>query len=73
MSMGSPGDSPITDLLVYGRQPFPSDIAEKIRMLSELAPNAITELGSEPFAWEERKKLDEAHVKLDALLAKYAK
>lgn len=73
MSMGSPGDSPITDLLVYGRQPFPSDIAKKIRNLSELAPNAIAELGADPFAWEEGKKLPEAHVKLDALLAKYAK
>lgn len=73
MSMGSPGDSPITDLLVYSRQPFSSDIAKKIRKLSELAPNAITELGTEPFAWKEGKKLAEAHVRLDALLAKYAK
>jgi hypothetical protein len=73
MSMGSPGDSPITDLLVHGMQPFPSDIAAKIRKLAALAPGAIAELGFEPFEWEEGKKLDVARMKLDALLAKFAK
>lgn len=73
MSMGSPGDSPITDLLVHGLHPFPSDIAEKIRRLHACAPTALNELGWEPFEWEAGKCLDDARVKLDALLARYAK
>ena len=73
MSMGCPGDSPLTDLLVHGMHPFPSDIAEKIRKLAARAPVGLSELGWEPFEWEAGKNLDEARVRLDALIAKHIK
>jgi hypothetical protein len=71
MSMGARGDHPITDLLVYGVNPFPDDIAEMIRLLDTLNSNPRNLFALDAFDWELGDNLEEARIKLKAELQKH--
>ena len=52
MSMGSPGDSPITDLLHWGRpSEFPQDITLMLLRLKSDAPNELARLPWDAARW----------------------
>ena len=70
MSMGSPGDHPITDLIYWERNQFPSDIAEMIRALHSLDPKILNAFAVDSFAWAEGRGLEEGRAKLKAEIHK---
>ena len=71
MSMGAPGDHPISDLLHWGRNPFPPDMAEMIRQLYALDPNVRSRFALDAYDWEQGKGLDDGLAKLKAELEKH--
>ena len=71
MSMGGPGDHPISDLLQWGRNPFPPDMAEMIRRLYALDPKVRSTFALDAYDWEQGKGLDEGRAKLRAELEKH--
>ena len=71
MSMGGPGDHPIGDLIYYGQNPFPADIADLVRQLHALDPKMRNTFASDACDWVEGRALDEGHAKLRAELQKH--
>ncbi len=69
--MGGPGDHPIGDLLHWGRNPFPEDIAEMLRNLHSLDPKVRDTFALDAYDWAEGRSLDEGRAKLRAELAKH--
>ena len=52
MSMGSPGDSPVTDLLDWGKpSEFPEDIALMLLRLKSGAPHELVRLPRDASRW----------------------
>jgi hypothetical protein len=71
MSFGSPGDHPITDLLRYGKHPFPADIEALLRRINDLNPKALNgDVALFAYDWEQGKNLTEGRQLLERLLAK---
>ena len=70
MSMGGPGDHPISDLIHWGQNPFPADIAEMIRQLYALDSKTRELFALDAFDWEAGRALDEGRAKLRAELDK---
>jgi hypothetical protein len=68
MANGKPGDSPISDMLVHGKHPFPTDIEAMIREIAAIDVEALWSLQWEPFDWERGEKLDDARERLRAIL-----
>ncbi len=56
MPNGTPGDHPLTDMLVHGQHPFPLDIERLLREVLELDPQFPD--GKRPYVeqteWEDR-------------------
>ena len=69
--MGGPGDHPIGDLIHWGRNPFPADIAEMLRRLHALDPKMRDTFALDAYDWAEGRSLDEGRAKLRAELAKH--
>lgn len=72
---GKPGDSPLTDLVLYGKHPFPPDIEEMLLRIEDLGRRAGRwPLGENwPFSpregyWEQGEDLDGARRDLAHLL-----
>jgi hypothetical protein len=72
MPAGSLGDHPLTDLLVYGLHPFPSDIEALVLRLRDVSPRYLDQIElSEFLDWASNKNLDAGRNHLNQLLAKY--
>jgi hypothetical protein len=71
MPNGKIGDNPITDLLLHGKHPFPSDIESMLRQIHALNPSILHELNLEPFHWEKGQNLDDGHRRLKELIARH--
>jgi hypothetical protein len=71
MSMGGPGDHPITDLIHHGENPFPADIADMLRELHSYDPTMRNTFAIDAWNWADRHRLDEGRTKLRAELAKH--
>jgi len=69
--MGGPGDHPIGDLLHWGRNPFPADIADMLRKLYELDPMVRDTFALDAYDWEAGRSLEEGRAKLRSELAKH--
>jgi hypothetical protein len=70
MSFGSPGDHPITDLLRYGKHPFPAEIEVLLRRINERNPMALNgDIALFAYDWEQGKNLIEGRQLLEKLLA----
>ena len=70
MSMGSPGDNPVTDLLSHRINHFPSDISQMIRRLHKIDPliaNKITN-GDDRTIWDGEKNEEKNRTILYELL-----
>jgi hypothetical protein len=57
MPNGKIGDHPITDLLIHGKHPFPSDIEEMIRKLHAIDPHILHTLELEPLIGSKERTL----------------
>ncbi|MGV3773831.1 MAG: hypothetical protein ACO1QB_13085 [Verrucomicrobiales bacterium] len=68
MSMGSPGDHPITDLINYGKNAFPDDIGKALRLLHAQDPSVLNVYALDAFDWIEGKDLEVGRAKLKAKL-----
>jgi hypothetical protein len=68
MSMGGPGDHPLTDFLNHGYPVFPADMRPMIRKLYSIDPRAFDTLTAELFDWEAGKNLDAGRELLCSLL-----
>jgi len=57
MSMGSPGDNPVTDLLSHRINHFPSDISQMIRRLHKVDPQITSKItnGDDQTIWNGKK------------------
>jgi hypothetical protein len=64
MPNGKPADNPLTDMLVYGRHPFPADMEEMILRIHKADPSLLSDLGWEPFEWEVGKNLEDGRERL---------
>jgi hypothetical protein len=71
MSMGGPGDHPIGDLIHWGRNSFPSDIAEMLRLLYSFDPKIRDTFALDAYDWAEGRSLAEGRAKLRAELLKH--
>ena len=71
MSMGGPGDHPISDLIHYGNNRFPADIAGLIVQLYALDPNMRNTYALDAYDWAEGKSLDEGRARLRAEIQKH--
>ena len=71
MSMGGPGDHPISDLIHYGQSPFPADIADLIRQLYAVDSKMRDTFALEAYDWAEGRALDEGRAKLRGELQKH--
>lgn len=71
MPNGKPGDNPITDMLIHGKHPFPSDIEEMIRRIHAINPGILHDLEWKPFDWEQGKNLEEGREELKRLLIEH--
>ena len=71
MSMGSLGDHPISDLVYWGRNVFPKDIADMLRLLHARDPKMRDIFALDAYDWAEGRALDEGRAKLRAALQKY--
>lgn len=67
MVNGSPGENPLTDLMLHGRHPFPQDIEEMLLKVDALGrregKHALGEnwpFTPDEFDWEKGLNLDEA-------------
>ena len=77
MPNGKPGDHPITDMLVHGMHPFPTDMEDLLRQVLLLDPNFpdgkryyVEQVRWEHrfFDWERGKNLDEGRIALHKIL-----
>ena len=71
MSMGGPGDHPLTDFLNHGYPVFPADMRPMIRKLHSIDPRAFDALAAELFDWEAGKNLDAGRELLRSLLLRH--
>ena len=69
MPNGKPHDHPISDMLIHGMHPFPTDIEALLLDLYGPKGHAWDELGLAPFDWEEGTHLDAARELLRSLIA----
>ncbi len=69
--MGGPGDHPISDLIHWGRNAFPPDIADMIRLLHSFDPKIRDTFALNAYDWAEGRALDDARAKLRAELQKH--
>ncbi|HWR73238.1 MAG TPA: hypothetical protein VN604_08710 [Nitrospirota bacterium] len=70
MPNGKYCDHPINDLLVHNAHPFPCDMEAMIRKLNQVDPSSFGQLNLKPFAWAQRKDLDQGRQMLRSLLEK---
>lgn len=71
MPNGKYGDSPITDMIVHGDHPFPSDMESMIKQLYIIDQNLLHEIKyEEELNWKKRKNLKQGREKLKLLLLK---
>lgn len=68
MPNGKSGDHPVTDLVHYGRHPFPRDVEALVLRLHRLDPSIWSALEWAPFDWEAGKHLDHARTLLASLI-----
>jgi hypothetical protein len=69
MSFGRPFDHPVTDLLRYGKHPFPNDMEQLLRKVHALNSKALDgDVASLAYDWVEGKNLDEGRQLLNKLL-----
>jgi hypothetical protein len=73
MGMGGPSDHPITDLVKWGYNPFPADIADMILALHALDPKIRDVFARDAYDWAAGEKLEEGRTKLRAELKKHGK
>ncbi len=62
MAAGGPGDHPLTDLLYWGKHPFPEEIEELVLAIAAITPEALhdTKLrGATWWAWEKGEDIEE--------------
>ncbi len=71
MGMGGPNDHPISDLLYWGRNPFPPDVAEMIKTLHVLDSNMQNTFATEALSWSLGRDLDVGRVQLRAAISKH--
>lgn len=71
MSMGGPGDHPIGDLVHWGRNSFPPDIADLLLKLHAIDPEIRNVFALDAYDWVEGRALDEGRARLTAELAKH--
>jgi hypothetical protein len=71
MSMGGSGDHPIGDLIHYGRNRFPPDIADMLRLLYSFDPKIRNTFALDAYDWVEGKVLEKGRAKLRAELQKH--
>lgn len=78
MANGKPGDHPVTDMLIYGKHPFPLDMEEMLREVLALDPifpdgkrRYVDQVEWERrfFDWAQGKKLKEGREALQEVLA----
>jgi hypothetical protein len=67
---GGPGDHPITDLIYYGNNTFPPDIAALIRQLHSLDPNMRNTFALDAYNWVEGRELEQGRARLEAELGR---
>lgn len=74
MPNGRPFDHPITDLLIHGRHPFPSDMEAMIRTLHGWDPSLVRrpDIWRAAFEWEKGENLEDGRARLKALIAENA-
>ena len=73
MSMGSPGDSPITDLLQWGRpSEFPQDITLMLLRLKSDAPQELIRLPWDASRWTLTEHADAGREFLYAALERHS-
>ena len=70
MSMGSPGDNPVTDLLTHRINSFPPDISQMIRRLHSVDPLIATRItrGDEDTIWDGKENEEKNRTILYRLL-----
>jgi hypothetical protein len=69
---GSPGDNPLTDILVWGLHPFPEDIERLVLHLWNVSPRSLDKIDySELADWKERRSLEAGRAHLNMLIAEY--
>jgi len=68
---GKPDDNPITDMLFYGKHPFPADMEAMVRKLHAIDRQLMNDLKWEPLAWEKGERLEEGRKLLRELLEKH--
>ena len=71
MSMEGPGDHPLSDLIHYGYNPFPPDIADMLLKLHSFDPKIPDLFGLDAYDWAAGRALDEGRAKLRAELQKH--
>jgi hypothetical protein len=72
MSMGSPGDSPVTDLLQWGRHSeFPQDITQMLLRLKSDAPQELVRLPWDAARWTIPEHADAGRAFLYAALERH--
>jgi hypothetical protein len=70
MSFGSPGDHPITDMLRFGKHPFPVEFERLLMRINRLNPRALDgDVALFAYDWEQGKNLVEGRQLLEKLLA----
>ena len=73
MSMGSPGDHPLTDLLYWGRNEFPVDIADMLLALHKIDPRLTKKFGRDAWDWVGGRDLEAARAALQLELERQKK
>lgn len=68
--MGGPGDHPITDLIYYGQDDFPPDIADMLRKLHSVDPGIRDGFALDASDWVSGRNLEEGRTKLTAELCR---
>ena len=51
MAAGGPDDHPLTDLLLWGRHPFPKEIEELVLAIAAITPEALHDTKLRGAAW----------------------
>jgi hypothetical protein len=72
MSMGGPGDHPLTDLLHWNTHPFPLDMEKLVLQIRDLSPRFLDRITTkEWFDWEKGENLDAGRQHLRDLISEY--
>ena len=72
MNMGGPGDHPLTDLLHWGKRPFPIDVEEMILRLRDVSPRHLDRVSFDEFSdWSRGLNLDAGRTHLRMLISEY--